>query len=409
MSHAALPTASRFTGRTVLIADDDEVTRTLLSRMLTALGVGTILVARDGDEAIAQLNGPAQAADMILCDLKMPGMDGIEALRHLAYRNSRAAIVVVSGAEPKLLATVRMLADARGLRLLGALRKPIRRDSLESLLDRLDEPLPTRPAQGTVPIKPDELDRGIRDGEIVPHYQPKVALSDRAVLGVEALVRWSHPKLGLLGPGSFIAAAEDGKLMDPLSDAVLAKAIAQAGQWRRSWAEIGVAVNMSVSGLCRLDLPERIASLCAAHGVMPEQVTIEVTETGLIHDIATVFDVITRLGLLGITLSIDDFGTGYSTLQQLVRLPFGELKLDQSFVRDAAEDARVRIVLESNVELARRLDLKIVGEGIETDSQWQMLSDLGCDVGQGYWIAKPMDCAELVAWSQAWLAGRAVA
>jgi EAL domain-containing protein (putative c-di-GMP-specific phosphodiesterase class I) len=183
---------------------------------------------------------------------------------------------------------------------------------------------------------------------------------------------------------------------------MLRHSLTQAGLWTAAGMPIGVAVNLSVSSLYRLDLPELVMALVAEHGLTAQQVTLEVTESGLMTDITTPFEVISRLAMKGIRLSIDDFGTGYSTIQQLVRLPFTEFKVDMSFVRGAQENERVRIVLDSTVEMARKLSLSVVAEGIETKENWHMLAAMRCDLAQGFFIGKPMPGLEIPTWASNW-------
>lgn len=389
----------------VLVVDDEPYFCTMASHMLASLGIHKVMIAHDGHDAITLVASATQPFDLILCDLDMPGMDGVETLRHLATLAKSAGFAVASAADSQILRTVGELAKARGLNLLGALPKPLTVQALDTVLSKLahQDHAPRRSFQ-RVDVDRARLEQALDNDEIIPWFQPKVSLLDGSLKGVEALVRWQHPQLGVLAPGAFLDALEGSGLADRFAEHMLRHSLGQAGAWTQNGLAIGVAVNLSAGELYRLDLPELVMDLVAQNGLRPSQVTLEVTESGLMTDITTPFDVISRLAMKGIRLSIDDFGTGYSTIQQLVRLPFTEFKLDMSFVRGAQENERVRIVLDSTVEMARKLSLSVVAEGIENKENWVMLKGMQCDLAQGFFIGKPMPGSEISVWAQDWAA-----
>lgn len=392
--------AGRFAHLSVLVVDDDPFVRTMTARVFTNLGVARIEQAGGGREALALMRAAEAPVDVFVCDLDMPDMDGVETLRHIGGLNANAGVIIASAARPEIIRTVEELARARGLTLLGALPKPLTPAAVTVLLDRLGARGPARRGLAAVEVTRERLLAALDGGEIEAWYQPKVALPSGRLDGVEALVRWRHPDHGVLPPVVFLDKLEGFGLTDVFTEYMLQMALSQCGRWAAEGLRIGVAVNLSASSLYRLDLPEFVLGLASDNGLSINQVTLEVTESGLMTDITTPFDVITRLAMKGVRLSIDDFGTGYSTIQQLVRLPFTEFKLDMSFVRGAAENERVRIVLESNVEMAKRLDMKVVGEGVETRDNWDMLAAMGVDLVQGYYVAKPMPGNELAEWER---------
>jgi EAL domain-containing protein (putative c-di-GMP-specific phosphodiesterase class I) len=272
------------------------------------------------------------------------------------------------------------------------------RNALEDVA-KLTSPRSRRP----VPLVPaEELERGIARQELLLHYQPQLNLHTCQLEGAEALVRWQHPERGLLMPDSFISLAETSGLIGPLTDWVFNQAIRQAALWRRSGLDIGVSVNLSAQTLRQLDLPDRIAEATAAAGLSPSRITLEITESKVTDDVDSLLDITTRLRLKGFLLAIDDFGTGFSSLTQLRRLPFTELKLDRTFVSGAATDGDARSLLESSVNLAKRLQLKTVAEGIETEEEWNLLVWMGVDLGQGYYMARPMPAETLLPWHAGW-------
>jgi EAL domain-containing protein (putative c-di-GMP-specific phosphodiesterase class I) len=396
--------SSRYQHLTVLIVDDDPFVCTMASKVLNSLGVANVVEAHSGQEALDKVASATKPMDVIVCDLDMPGMDGVETLRHLPQVAQGAGIIIASAADLQILRTVEELARAHGLTMLGALPKPITPPAMAHLLDKLQIIGPKRGPFTQVQADRERLEQALADKEIEPWFQPKVSLANGALKGVEALVRWRHPQLGVLTPGAFLDSLESSGLTDQFAEHMLRHSLTQAGQWTRNGMPIGVAVNLSVSSLYRLDLPELVMALIAEHQLSPQQVTLEVTESGLMTDITTPFEVISRLAMKGIRLSIDDFGTGYSTIQQLVRLPFTEFKVDMSFVRGAQENERVRIVLDSTVEMARKLSLSVVAEGIETKENWHMLSAMNCDLAQGFFIGKPMPGNEIPSWADNWAA-----
>jgi EAL domain-containing protein (putative c-di-GMP-specific phosphodiesterase class I) len=385
-----------------LVVDDDPFMLSLLELALHDLGVDEVRTAQCAADALTLCDKAHGAPDLVLCDLNMPDMDGIEFLRHLAARHYTGSVVLISGSDGRVLKTGETIAAAHKLNILGSLAKPITREALQTILDGirvLNEP---RAAVSAERITAAELRAGIEGDQLVLHYQPKVSIGSRQVIGVEALVRWHHPSRGIIGPNAFIPVAEDAGLIDELTDAVLSKAIHQAGLWQRNECPLKVAINLSMDNLKRLELPEFIVGLAADAGVDIGNITVEVTETRLMSDVVAALEILTRLRLKGIELSIDDFGTGYSTMEQLQRVPFTELKIDQTFVSQAVHDPTARTILDSTVVLAQKLDMFTVAEGVETQEHWDMVAEIGCDYAQGYFIAKPMPGPMLPAWLGGW-------
>jgi EAL domain-containing protein (putative c-di-GMP-specific phosphodiesterase class I) len=226
----------------------------------------------------------------------------------------------------------------------------------------------------------------------------------RALAGAEALMRWQHPERGLIPPGAFIAVMEACGLIDAATEVVLAGAIAQVRAWREGGLDVPVAINLSAASLADIGLADRIAAMAARDGVDPKAIILEVTESAAMTDMARSLDTLARLRIKGFGLAIDDYGTGFSSMQQLGRIPFTEMKIDQAFVLNAADHPNLEAMLDTSLALARRLNLKSVAEGVETARDWDLLLRLGCDIAQGYLIAKPMPGAALPAWYAAWQA-----
>ena len=243
-----------------------------------------------------------------------------------------------------------------------------------------------------------DLRRAVDHGELVLHYQPKIDLSTGGLEGVEALVRWQHPIRGLIAPDQFIAVAEQAGLIDALSQWVLRAALRQCRAWRRGGLDIPVAINLSPRNLHDQRLPDTIAELLAQHELPPHLLGVEITESTLMADPARALDVLTRLRDMGIRVAIDDFGTGHSSLAYLKRLPVAELKIDRSFIRDMVSDEGDRLIVRTTIELAHSFGLRVVAEGVEDDLTKHLLTELGCDVGQGFHLSFPLPGPEVTHW-----------
>jgi len=341
-------------------------------------------------------------ADVIVLDLMMPGVDGVETIRFLAETTCDALLILISGFDSGVLHSAQKLATEQGLNVAASLSKPFRYDDLYHLLNGLSI-TPKSPIYHT-PIDPppaDELRKALDSGELVVYYQPKVGLNGSFVAAVEALVRWQHPIHGLLSPDLFIPTSEQYGLIDDLTWVVLGQAMAQCCSWRDQGLTMQVAVNMSANTLKELDLPEKIGELVDEYGLKPSQIVLEVTETALMQELTKSLDTLTRLRMKGFHLSIDDFGTGYSSLVQLHRAPFSEIKIDRSFIMEMDNDSEAAAIVETIILLGHKLNMKIVAEGVETDSCRKELAHLGCDQAQGYLFARPMPGDEIFLWFSA--------
>jgi diguanylate cyclase (GGDEF)-like protein len=243
-----------------------------------------------------------------------------------------------------------------------------------------------------------ELRIALRDDELILHYQPKIDLATDSVCGVEALVRWNHPRRGLLYPDQFLTLVEEAGLMHEMTQVVLGKALDQAAVWQAAGRLLPVAVNLSASSLIDASLPARIAGMIAVRGLQTSALGLEITEDFLMADRDRAHTILTLLRESGIQISIDDFGTGYSSLSYLRDLPIDELKLDRSFVLPMADNARASTLVASTIALAHGLGLRIVAEGVEVESSYDDLARLGCDQAQGYYISRPLPADQLDTW-----------
>jgi EAL domain-containing protein (putative c-di-GMP-specific phosphodiesterase class I)/CheY-like chemotaxis protein len=384
----------------VLVVDDDAACGRTLSTLLRRLGASEVVTVESAVQALERVD--AGSFDLICCDLNMPGRDGVETMRLFAERRVKSPLVIISGADPKVLKAAQALGKSRGLAIAGVLQKPFGIAELEAALASVATLAHPRSKRPVPKVSAEELQTAIERDQLILHYQPQLNLHSGQLHGTEALVRWQHPERGLLMPDAFISLAESSGLIAPLTDWVVKEAIRQGAAWQRAGLDIGASVNLSTQTLRELDLPDRITEITTAAGLAPDRVTLEITESKLADDLDSLLDITTRLRLKGFLLAIDDFGTGFSSLTQLRRLPFTELKLDRTFVSGATSDADARSLLESSVQLAKRLRLKTVAEGIETEEEWNLLVWMGVDYGQGYYMARPMPGEKLVPWYATW-------
>ena len=391
----------------VLVVEDHDFQRRLTLQMLKGLGVVEVEEAADGAQALAVLERMPGKPDVILSDLDMPGMDGIEFLRHVAERKLAGAVAISSSLDAAMLSTVETMARAYGLQVLGVVGKPMTARRLTQLLGLYQKRADDRHVAGAggVPgTSSEDLRKALAAGEFVPHFQPKIDLRSGKAKGVEALVRWRRPGQPLVAPGLFLPAIERSGLVDALTESILSQACAVQKAWEKQGLVLGVSINVSMLSLDDVGVADRYLALVRGYGVDVRLITFEVTESSVMRDPAKALNILARLRLKGFGLSIDDFGTGYSSMQQLGAIPFTELKVDQTFVHGAVDDPRKRTMVETSLELARKLKLKTVAEGAESRAEWDLLIDLGCDEVQGWFVCKALPADDIPGWIKSWKA-----
>lgn len=333
----------------------------------------------------------AHRSTVVMLDLQMPDSDGVELIRYLSEDRCRAHVLVASGADPKVLATVRRLGEAGGLKMFGVMRKPVPVRELTKLL--------ASAVDASRDITSAALSEAIAGNGIVVHYQPKLGLAEDGgsrIEAAEALCRWQHPSMGMIMPGDFVPLAEKSGLIAAMTDSVFTTAAGQVRKWRDAGFDLNVAVNLSALLLEDLGVPDRLAGFAQAAGVPNSSITVEITESGVMADTKRAMDILSRLRLKNFQLSIDDFGTGYSSLVQLYRMPFTEMKIDKSFVIDMTQNKEAEVIVASIAGLARSLGLGACAEGVEDEAALRFLRDLKCQTAQGYLIGKPMPADQLV-------------
>lgn len=400
-----------------LLLDDEPFQLKLLEAQLRTLGFEHIIRHERARDAVPLFQGDHHAVDLIFCDLQMPDMDGVEFVRHLARNHYTGDLILFSGENERILDSVERLAQAHGLRVLGTLQKPVSMEQLKALVERDpsgakgEPPARCGPVSSTPPVlesayATEDLEAAIAGKQFVNYYQPKVELATGRVIGAETLVRWEHPQDGLIMPDRFIPNLEHYGLIDDLTRIVLSEALAQTRIWRKLGWNLQIAINMSTESLSAIRFADFVIGELQKVDIPGSSLLLEVPESILLQDQRGLLDILTRLRLRQIGLSIHDFGTGQASLAELQTLPFGELKIDRSLVRGARVDPALRSRVDAKLGVARQLGIAAAAEGVETRDEWDWLVASGCDLAQGYFIARPMPAADFPGWAAEWEAGQ---
>lgn len=387
-----------FIPRSVLIIDDDPILCEISRSYFDALGVSQIQIAGNGRQALAFLKDDVCAVDFVLCDLNMPELDGIQLLGKLRETGFAGHIAIVSGEEVSVIETAKSLAKAYGLNIAGVVKKPLRGSILEQLLTSCQSTPASVSSSQAPALGAAELATAVTRGQIVPYYLPTVDIKTGAIIGVEALARWQHPERGLIMPDDFIPAAEQTGTIDGLTNAMLVRSLADMVAWRDHGIRVEMALNLTSVLLNDKDLPDRLTTQLAKHGIEPSLLTLEVTERIILEPSSDALEVLARLRIKGFNLAIDDFGTGFSNIEQLRSFPYSRLKIDRSFVQGAASDRFAIAGLKASIMLGRELNMMIIAEGIAGHAEWFLAKEHGVDHAQGFWIAEPMPTDDFAAW-----------
>jgi EAL domain-containing protein (putative c-di-GMP-specific phosphodiesterase class I)/ActR/RegA family two-component response regulator len=392
------------TQQRILVIDDDSGIGEFVSAAAQAMGFDCTATT----DAATFLMAFTPDTTLILLDLMMPEMDGIEMLRLLSEQKCKAGIVLMSGVGIRVLETAAQLAQVLRLSIVGHLQKPFRLTELEEVLARHAEPVALSIShEGAQFITlNEELRSAIERNEFVIHYQPQIDIATGCVIGVEALVRWQHPERGLIFPDHFIRRAEELGLIDKLDWLVADRAMSEVGQFTNGDGRaLMLSLNASVYSLFDLKFPDILVSIAEKYGISPGNITIEITESGLINELSRTLDILARLRMKEVRLSVDDFGAGYAMMQQLKNIPATELKIDKSFVQDLQGNGKVCIMIQKTIEMAHELDMQVIGEGVETPEQLDFLRSNGSEGAQGYLFTRPLPPREMVNWLGAYRSG----
>lgn len=384
----------------ILVLDDEPLFLEVITNLLHQLGFPRVTTCDNGYRALDLIE--TEGADIILCDLRMPELDGVQFVRHLKAKDFGGGLVLISGADERILQSTERLVHSYGVDVLGCIQKPFLPEELAGLLEKWFRPRSAVAGGTTASYSASEIRAAIAADELVTFYQPKVRVSDGVIIGAEVLARWRHPVDGLLPPMAFLDTAEDHELMEDLTRVVIRDALAQARAWQLAGLDISVGVNISMRSLSNLEFPDLVAAMSYEAGVPPRQLVLEVAESSLLADANSVMEILARLRLMGFGLAIEAFNAGSASIGLLRDLPFTELKIGRPILSGALSNRNTHALFNSGVALGKELGVDVVAEGVEHREDWDFLRNAGCAQAQGFFIAAPMPANELPAWRERW-------
>ena len=385
----------------LLVVDDDPLMPSIVKAHYAALGIEHCDTARNGLDAMALVNGSRQPHDLIICDINMPEMDGVQLIAALADVGFTGSIAIISSQQQSVCRTALAIAETYGMKLAGLGRKPMNRNMLAGFLTDLQTDRDNLAIKSDSKIKPmtaKEISIAIEENRVIPYYQPITEMKTGRVIGAEALARIVTSDRSLISPFAFIETAERCGLLEPLTRSMFAALLDDTIKINKHSPNFNMAINWDPKLLKQKSLPDELQRICNQKQVSPTQITLEITETTAFEASPLILEVLVRLRLKGFGVAVDDYGTGYSNVDRLKRMPFSKLKIDQSFVRKAIDDSFSLVSVETAVRLASELDIPTVVEGVEEEAHWDLMMQCGATQAQGYLISRPLPFEQFQKW-----------
>jgi EAL domain-containing protein (putative c-di-GMP-specific phosphodiesterase class I)/ActR/RegA family two-component response regulator len=375
-----------------LLVDDDPVFLAVAETVLQSLGHNVAATATDGERGVGALTQARSPVDMIILDLNMPNLDGLAFMRSAAKSGFAGQIIISSGESEAVIRSAQRMGEMLGVRICGALKKPIQRDALAELLEQCRRRPLVLSSDVTPPLVPDL--GAVSEGSIVPYYQPQYLVETRSVAGLEALVRIEMPDGQVHGPGHLFGQIHDHDELVRVSLSIARKVLADMARWRVGGPDCRVSINMDAGVLEEPHVVPALIEMVRESGVPASLVCVELTETRLPSDMTRLIEVLARLRMAGFELSLDDYGTGSSNYELLRLCPFTELKIDASIIRSAAREPYSKRFLDTAVAMAKDLGLAVIAEGVETVAQLELCSKAGISIIQGFLFARALNASE---------------
>jgi EAL domain-containing protein (putative c-di-GMP-specific phosphodiesterase class I) len=366
-------------------------------------GVSVCDIASNGRHALELFLASESTYDLIVCDISMPEVDGIELISALHRKGYTGWLGVITSQHPTLGRTALNIAESYGMRPAGVGRKPLDRQTLDKFLKTArDGHARVRPAGGANnQFTVDELRKALDEDRVIPFYQPIIELHSGTIAGAEALARIRAEDGSIISPFAFIGVAERNGLLEPLTRNLFQAILRDIQRLNAIHPNLNMAINWDPKLLERTSLPDELKRICDNWGISPSQITLEITETTAFDASPQILEVLVRLRLKGFAVAVDDYGTGYSNLDRLARMPFSKLKIDQSFVRKALEDSFSMAGVETAIRLARELSMPTVAEGVEDEKLWNLMRACGASLAQGYLMSRPLPIDQFIDWGNA--------
>ena len=372
----------------VLIVEDHPFQHQYLLNLFHDLGNIHVEAARDGKEAFDWLQ--KQHFDLVLTDLLMPGMDGVQLIQRLSALPGKPALAIMSAASRRMIVSASLVAQSMGVHVIGQLSKPVSQAAVRSLMSNLDKLIKSDklPASEPLMLTRQTLREAMQSGALQAWFQPKKSLHDGLIVAAEALARWEHPDLGLLMPADFLPSLVRLGLEKELLLLFNKQTIAAQASWASQGYEIPVSINLPTHLLDDDDLADELHDYVRAEGGIAAKLGFELMECSTTQDISKYYAGACRLRMKGFGLAQDDFGQGFSSYFNLVSTPFTELKIDRALVHGCVENENLASALASIVSLGRQLGLEVVAEGVESQEELALLRKLNCDRVQGFLISR---------------------
>jgi len=384
----------------VLVVDDSETILQYVQSVLTqTYKIKQIYTASSVPEA-EQLLRHNKHINILFLDLNMPHTDGIQLIQRISKLEYSGYLVIMSGVSTRVISSVELLTKKYGLNYAGTLLKPMHEDDFLPILDRLGCSKPKYAPQDS--LKTYEIVRAIKNEDIEVLYQPQIDVFTRRFVAVEALCRINHPRLGKIPPSRFIDKAEESDLIVHITNLVLRKAVKDWKKCHKLGLNLEFSVNASPVALQQPEYADIIFNLLEEFQMPPSSLCIEVTESVLADDQRMELVNLNRLNMKGVKIALDDFGQENSTVDRLQKLPLNYLKLDKHYFIEQKQTLSQLSLINTSLSLANELNLKTIAEGIEDADTLSLITKLGCDFAQGYYISEPIPAKSLIKWSSTW-------
>lgn len=384
----------------VLLVDDSPSILNYVTKVLEkSYSINHIYAASSAPEAM-QILRQSEQINLLFVDLNMPNIDGIQLLSQISELNYKGYIVIMSGVSTQIISSVESLAKTYGLNYIGTLLKPIHELDFQYIIDKIGDSRQKYPTEESLKVY--EIIRAIKNNDIEVLYQPQVDLTTRTFVGVEALCRMNHPRLGQVSPDRFINKAEESELIIHITLAVLKKSLCDWKKWKQAGLDIQLAVNVSPIALQQIEFADTVFMLLEEYNMPATSLCIEITEDALASDHAQELMNLNRLNMRGVEIALDDFGQSHSTIERLQNLPLTYLKLDKSYFIENKDSLNQLALINTSISIAKDLNIKTIAEGVEDNKVMSLVTDVGCDFGQGYYMSGPIPAKDIYKWQREW-------